>query len=179
MTVWTLPLLLAVAAPPEKSAAPVQLTLTVSVKEVDPAQPGAGVVTCSAKNVSDKPVAVPVGYSPDTRVLLHGGPLMLMPRERTDKEPKKITLAPGQEMVLFQLPLDDILLINKGAEKTWQWEWFRRLPPPKSPLYVQRGETLVEEIPFKATAYFEPGLQAESPVVTVKVKGAKKPEKDK
>ncbi len=83
---------------------------------------------------------------------------------------------PGKEQVVFELPLDDILLPAGKADAAWRWDWPRRLAPPPSPLYKQRSQGFVDRVAFTATVKLG-DVEATSDEAVLKVKASKSGDK--
>ncbi|HEV3259877.1 MAG TPA: hypothetical protein VG013_23620 [Gemmataceae bacterium] len=60
-----------------------------------------------------------------------------------------VRIESGEERVVFEFPLDEILLQGKPKDGSLGWSWNLRLPPPKSPIYRTAGSRdLVGEASF-------------------------------
>ncbi len=164
----------AAAAPGQEPAKPaeskVSVRLTLSAEEYDPATPSQASLKCVARNDTPQAVRVPTAYD-GSSVLLMSGNLTLYRRTEGKGDAPSALVEPGKEQVVFELPLDDILLTAGKAGATWSWDWPRRLAPPPSPLVKQRGEGFVGRIAF--TAKLKVGdMEATSEEAVLKVKAA-------
>jgi hypothetical protein len=92
-------------------------------------------------------------------------------REKKELEAKSFTaLKPGQERVIFELPLDDILLRGKTKDGEFRWGWPRRPAPPLSPIYRKAGSRdLVEQASFLVRMTID-GQNVTSKSVSLKIK---------
>jgi hypothetical protein len=174
-------LLLALAGADDKPALPkVAVTLTISVKEYDPFTPSKGVVKCVVRNDDARAVSVPAEYDGRLAALVAPAgerPLTLRDRDRF-AEARLVEVAPGKERVVFELPLDEVLLQTPGAAKKWSWGWDARPQPPKTPLHqFDDKEGFVEQADFRAVLKVG-GAEVKSDKVVLKVKPSKAPRKD-
>jgi hypothetical protein len=182
MLAWALAGVLAAVDPVVDQPAPetpkVTVTFTASVKEYDPFKPSNGVLRCVLKNVGDRPVSVPSGYDGKVvQLTAFGGrfPMNLFSRANPVVT-GMVDLAPGKEQVVFELPLDEVLLQTEGAEKKWGWNWRARSMPPRSPVYQAGGKAFVDRVMFQVFIKFGAASVASAPAV-VEVKPGRPPEK--
>jgi hypothetical protein len=172
-----LPFAPAVAGDKQKDEVPgVTLTLTISVKEYDPAKPSQGVVKCVLVNNSKEAVQAPAGLG--GTAFLAARPdkgrweMKLFDRKEPNKKPP-VAVEPGKERVLFELPLDEILFNGgKGGpgdkDRRWGWDWQARPAAPPSPIHVLRGKGYVPAASFWAEAVVS-GKTLKSAPVELKV----------
>ncbi|MBC7817914.1 MAG: hypothetical protein IAG10_13565 [Planctomycetaceae bacterium] len=122
--------------------------LELSDEVYDPVLPSKATIKCFVRNETDKPMVMPKGYSEST--WLTAGGVTLAQRRATDLPSKPtsagkvdrparptIEIPPGKEVLLFELPLDEILIKDRSAPK-WRWDWMRRPAPPLSPIHLWR-----------------------------------------
>src|SRR5207253_2483696 len=112
--------------------------LAISVKEYDPGAPGKAFIRCFVRNETAKEVAVPLGYD-GQQVRLRSGDLLLSrsaPKGRSLL--RFVRLAPGQERLVFELPLDEVL-VRTGAGSAWTWGWETGLRPHSHSLYLEHN----------------------------------------
>lgn len=132
------------------------VNLVLSERGLNPAKPK-GNLKCVVRNDTSKPVEVPVGYDGE-QVLLRSGQLTLHPafsiRDRAspnqESRLKMAVLRPGQEQVVFELPLARILRLDEQADKEWRWNWPRRPEPPRSPIHRWRQPGFNPQAIFQA-----------------------------
>ena len=158
----------------DKPKAPegVSIELSVSVAEYDPNTPSTAVMTCVLHNNSKQTVMAPVGYDWETVVLQSG----LLTLQRGKRDVKLVAVDPGKDQVVFELPLDDILMQGTPKDKGWNWQWFRRQAPPLSPIHKYRGTPGFEEMAeFRAEVQVGADKIASGPAV-LKVKLTKPPD---
>jgi hypothetical protein len=128
----------------------VKAQITFSVDEYDPAAPAKGVMRCAVRNDSPYPVHVPVGFD-GGYVKVRSGGLSL---QKTAKEKDDVRLAwlePDEQVVVFELPLEEILLGAGKTESAWQWTWDRQPAPPRSPIQKYKQAGFVDQAAFAAT----------------------------
>ena len=133
----------------------VSVSLVLSEETYDPTKPSTGVIKCVVKNGTAAAVRVPEEYDAEQVLLMSGGlTLYPAPRARSETKPvdgesaKPMLLEPGEERVVFELPLDEILLKDDESRKKWRWDWRRRPEPPRSPIHRWR------RLGYNATATF-------------------------
>lgn len=139
-----------------KSGMTYSVNLVLSERELNPAKPK-GTLECVVQNDTSKPVEVPVGYDGE-QVLLRSGQLTLHPAfsSRDQSSPKQenrlkmAVLRPGQEQVVFELPLARILRLDEQADREWSWNWPRRPEPPRSPIHRWRHPGFNPQAVFQA-----------------------------
>jgi hypothetical protein len=165
----------------------IQLKLTISVEEYDPFDPSKGSVKCVMVNRSAEPIRVSLGYDGKTNLLKahgqgHSHEVQLYPLKRTKAEPKQIEIKPGEEAVVYELSLDEILFQGvrgdprKNEDRTWGWGWIARPESPPSPIHRWRKEGFLETASFWAEIAI--GRQkVTSEKVTLKVKAKTQAEK--
>lgn len=159
-----------IASAAERTAPKEMLRLSFSVGEFDPQKPE-GVVKCIVFNNTGRGFHVPVGYD-GGYVQLTGGGLSLRKELKKD-DVKLVWLEPGKEQVVFELPLDQILMIKQG-EPAWHWSWMREPSPPRSPIHRMRDQGLVERATFSVRIDIG-GQQLMCEPVELKVKPAAAP----
>lgn len=125
----------------------VSARLSFSVEEYDPTKKSHATMKCVVKNDSGLGTHVPVGYD-DGYIRLQSGTLTLHKRTREKEDVKLVWVAPGQQQVVFELPLDEIFLMAEKRDNPWSWDWPRRPEPPKSPIHKYRAPGFVEQAPF-------------------------------
>ncbi len=155
-------------APPAESKVSVHLAL--SAEQYDPATPSQASLKCVVRNDAAQAVRVPTAYDGSSALLMSGNLTLYRQTEGKGDAPSAL-VEPGNEQVVFELPLDDILQAAGKAGSAWRWDWPRRLAPPLSPLVKQRGEGFVDRIAF--TAKLKVGdTEATSEEAVLKVKAA-------
>jgi hypothetical protein len=143
--------------------------VSFSVDEYDPATPAKATVTCAVRNNGPYPAHVPVGFDGGYVRLEAGG--LTLSRIKRDKDDVRLAwVEPGKEQVVFQLPLDDVLLRTNQADATWHWDWARRPAPPPSPIHRGRQGGYVEQASFVVTVDLGTRTLKSEPAV-LKVKG--------
>jgi hypothetical protein len=167
------------AAPQEvKPAAPnkvkpgegkVSVHLSFSVAEYDPSKPSRAVLKCGVKNNSDLPVYVPVGYD-GGKIRVQSGLLTLGKNQGAKEHLKVRRVWPGMQQVVFELPLDDILLGAGRPGAAWRWDWPRRPEPPHSPIHKYRKPGFVDQASFTVRLDLVGGSSLTSENATLKVK---------
>jgi hypothetical protein len=105
---------------------------------------------CVLKNASDKPLELADGYDGKSVRLRgkgegHRSELQLYP-----PSPKKLPIVvvkAGEERVVFELPVNEILFDfhasdkqRKDRQKRWRWDWPLRLAPPLTPFHIKAGK---------------------------------------
>lgn len=134
--------------------------IELSEAVIDPAKPTDAVLRCFIRNEADKPIVLAKGYRNDAARLISGRLSLVMHEQRKppslekDQPATSIEIAPGDEALLFELPLSEILLIEGGRPGRWSWNWPRRSEPPRSPLYKWREPGLNDEAVFEAIVDF-------------------------
>lgn len=101
----------------------------------------------------------------------HEGVLARAQGPSQDAAIKWVKLAAGKEQVVFEQPLDEILLRQRLRGAPWYWEWPLRPAPPPSPLFSRRGG-FVKEIPFTARVTAGAAMHS-SPRVALQVQAVK------
>lgn len=173
----------------------VATNLFISVEEYDPFKPSKGLVQCIVVNRSNNPVEVFLEYdgrrnqlrADSGEVKNHPGwELRLRPLTRKE-ELKRVRVKPGEELVVFELSLDEILLqgfgeglrrIDQGQK--WGWDWEAKPAPPPSPIHRWdsvnwRVKEFLEKAVFWALVELQ-GTELASEKVTLRIKpGTKKP----
>lgn len=158
------------AAEPAKEISGVTVSLKLSVESYDPSKP-AGTITCVVRNQSEKEIVLPAEYGGETITLYCNG-LRLWRRGFPAKghEPATFTIAAGKVQQLFELPLAEILMPQRGIEeRKWGWDWERRPAPPASPIHLWRKPGYAESARFHAELILPAGKVASEPV-TMKLK---------
>jgi len=169
----------AAAEPAETPPPTLKLILSLGVEEYNPRTPSKASVKLTLKNEGKTPIRVPGRYGEET-LALHGqsGRWPLKLSRANDLGPKGglIEVKPGEERVLFILPLDDILHNGhdpaKLATRDWRWDWSARPTPPLSPIHDLRAKGFVSEATFWGAVSVD-GKVIESPRVKLKVKPPK------
>jgi hypothetical protein len=165
----------ATAAPAQdKGKDDFSVTLQFSVQEYDSAGGSKATVKAVFLNNSKGAVMVPITLG-SPALKLQGGGVWLVQRDAGKAVTAYKEVTPGQELVLFEESLDELLLgPGKGKEARWDWTWDKRPAPPLSPIHDRRDpKKLVPEAAFSLTVLV--GEQkVQSPTVTLKVKGAGK-----
>jgi hypothetical protein len=175
------PLILTEAAADDTPLPGVKPQLTISVDEYNPFTPSKGVVTCVLVNNSADPVEVSIGYDGEKNRLRAQSmrPLTLYTKEKGKDDGKRIKIKPGQEQVVFELPLDEILFQGVDQprqlkERTWSWQWEARPEPPASPIHPWRKPGYTEKATFWAEiAVNDRKLFSGEKVLKVKANGTK------
>ncbi len=180
----------------------VKVTLSISVNEYDPSVLSATTIKCIVENKSKQPIVVPIGYDGQVVRLCGKAPSMnwsetmridlwhpgLTPGggrpEMISKPPKLDSqqVLPGQQQVVFEFPLDAVLL-NRGFPKTdmsinkdWYWDWPARSTPPRTPINLPGRGDLAEKTALWATvAVGGKSLSSEETTLKVQSTESKKP----
>jgi hypothetical protein len=139
---------LPVIGQPKSMDQKISVRLSFSVEEYEPTRPSKAVMKCELLNDSPVGIHVPVGFD-NGYVCLKSGGLTLTKLKREKEDVKLVWVEREQKQVIFELPLDDLLVsdeIKKGAK--WYWRWQQRSAPPFSPIYKGRKEGFVNEASF-------------------------------
>lgn len=146
----------------------VTIRLVLSADEFNPLAPAKETVKCVIENKSDQPIDVPSIYDGRTvRLVLFGPPrpwameLHPVPQNvgmlrgggaspATQKffsglePPPQVRIEPGHGKVMFEMPLDEILLLDRAAANApkWQWWWTAESSPPPPLRLSFKGEYL-------------------------------------
>jgi hypothetical protein len=164
--------------PPVATDPKIKLMLTLGIEEYDPTKPSKAIVKFTLKNEREQAVRVSAFYDRATLFLQgSGGRFPLTLNRAPTPEPKAtIEVKPGEERVLFTLPLDEILYNGQDPVKPqrglWSWDWIARPAPPLSPIHEMRGKGFVAETTFWAVVVID-GKRFESPRVKLNVKQPK------
>ena len=170
----------------------VKTNLVISVEEYDPSRPSKGVVKCIVVNKSKNPVEVFLGYDggwnqlwavgsdPKGDPAVGGWERRLGPL-KLKEELKRVRVEPGQELVVFELSLDEILLQGLSDDprtaqgRKWGWGAWQAHPiPPPSPIHRTWG--VFEKAVFFWSQIEVQGKILSSEKVTLRVKsGTEKP----
>ncbi|MFO0961021.1 MAG: hypothetical protein U0800_26870 [Isosphaeraceae bacterium] len=153
-----------------KAAKPLERELVAvvsfSVDEYDPSKPAGAMMKCVVRNKSRYPAQVPVGFD-DNYVQVHSGQLSLR-RAKPSREGVRLEwLEPDHELVIFELPLGEIL--SGDAGRPWRWDWARRPEPPISPIHNYRKPGFGDRAAFIASLNLGRNtLNSEAAVLAVK-----------
>jgi hypothetical protein len=125
--------------PDKKASAPpktIQVILSCSAERLDPLKPGDHHLKCTVRNLSDRPIDVPVfysgGYDADLKLRAAARWELTLVKWAGLKKDQKKTLAPGKEMVVFQDTLRNLFLLDvkdaksltlKPREERYYWSW--------------------------------------------------------
>jgi hypothetical protein len=135
---------------PQPAEPALSVQLSFSVEEYDPTAASEAVLRCVVRNGTNEPIRVPVGYGGGS-IAVQSGLLTLHKANEGKGDVKQVRVEPGQEQVVFELPLDAILLREKKADVPWRWDWPRRPEPPRSPIHKYRQPGFVDQARFTAT----------------------------
>jgi hypothetical protein len=130
------------ASADEAEPGPVLVKMQFSVMSYDPADPQ-GTLTVAVRNNSDRPLYLSGQYD-GGQIVIYGNGLHLRPvrnevRGKPAAElPKGLTIEPGREATLCELPLADILKGARDENASWYWDWQGRPEPPHSPIHRWR-----------------------------------------
>jgi hypothetical protein len=135
---------------PKPKESNVSVAISFSVEEYDPSTPTKAVMKCLVRNDTDEAVQVPVGYD-GKMVRLEsawdkkGTQPSFLGYANEDPYAKKekndvrlVRLEPGKEQVVFEFPLDDLLVRGtvKDGSLVWVWpDWILHPGPPRSPIF--------------------------------------------
>jgi hypothetical protein len=179
MTKWKAVGLLALLVPALAAAGPeagkpaerkVSVRLSFSVEEYDPSKPSQAVMKCVVSNNSYLPLHVPVGFD-GGYVRVQSGLLTLSKNKRAKEDVQLAWVEPGQQQVVFELPLDDILLKTGERDAAWRWDWPRRPEPPRSPIHPYRKPGFLDQASFSVSLDLG-GTTLTSEDATLKVKSS-------
>jgi hypothetical protein len=153
--------------------------LLFSAAEYDPSQPSPATLRCVVRNDGKQAVQVPVGYD-GRAVVVHSGLLTLQPAPGSKgQEGGKgrdgvdlVRLEPGQEQVVFDLPLDSIFRVSDPPDGAWSWDWPRCPEPPRSPIHQYRRPGFLARARFTASLALE-GQTVNSNEAVLKVKSGR------
>jgi hypothetical protein len=157
----------------EEKQEPVEVRLELSTKEFNPSEPGKAVLRCRVRNRTQETLSAPSIYDDKTRLFAQGPvgrPLTLFLRFKAKFKPAKLDA--GQEAVAFELPLGEILL-PRGKDWPYFWEWDARPMAPLSPIYQLRNKGFVDRATFWVQTQVR-GRKVTSPKVELKVKAPAK-----
>ncbi|HVX16291.1 MAG TPA: hypothetical protein VHC22_34210 [Pirellulales bacterium] len=127
-----------------KPKPPVWVHVSFSVEEYDPSTPSKATMRCVLRNDTRRGVHVPVGFD-GGYVQVQSGLMTLIKHTREKEDAKLVWVEPGQEQVVFELPLDDIFLVAENNQPKWHWHWMRRPEPPRSPIHKYRQPGFLDE----------------------------------
>jgi hypothetical protein len=109
---------------------------------------------------------------PDSIVVLANDLADAIKTKQEKESQTLIRIEPGKERVVFEFPLDEILLPGNREDRAFGWGWGRRLRPPKSPIYLEFGSrNLVTEASFAVRLKIG-GQDVDSRYVRLKVKSS-------
>lgn len=168
----------------EEKKKDIEVRLSISTKEYDPKTPSKATVECVVANKSGEPVEVELGYGGlGNRLKARSGSGLRRtweltlhkraPRKQV-RPPKfeKVKIKPGEEQVVFKLPLDDILLngsaaLNEASEgrSIWRWDWPARPSPPFTPIHGRHVGIHSDQAAFWADVHIDGKSHASSAVV--------------
>jgi hypothetical protein len=186
MTTWKIIGLIALLVPALAHADPVKLKamdrkvtvrLSFSTEEYDPSKPSKATMKCVVQNNSPSPVHVPVGFD-GGYIRIQSGLLTLGKGKKTKEDVKLDWVEPGQEQVIFELSLDEVLQGTGERKGPWLWNWQRRPEPPRSPIHKYRKPGFVDQASFTVSLDLG-GYTLTSEGAVLKVKSAEIQEKDK
>lgn len=171
---------------------PIAVRLIIPDEVFDPDNPSDNVIRCVVRNNTNKPIEVPADYASGQplygNMLLGpltadiGEPDRLLLCIRAANKREKVRVAAGDEHLVFELPLQEILLNTFPSNEASAWEWKWGAPwfgqhsdlPPTSPI-GERGEwrsvTFQARLPFNES---ETGVEyrwVESNHARLRVKG--------
>ena len=104
----------------------------------------------------------------------HRWPLRLWDRTRDRPEPQMIVIEPGQQRMLFEFSLAEILrrqdpnTVRRDFEAgrgVLVWDWPAMPAPPPSPVYVGRDGGLVDKVVFRTEMTVEGAVITSNEVV--------------
>lgn len=157
MSVSSIALLIALAAPGafasgqlKPKARTVSVEVSFSVETYDPAKPSKAMMKSVLRNGTSMGLHVPVGFDGGF-VRLRSGSLTLYKSKRGKDDVKLVWVEPGQEQIVFELPLDDLLVKAGKREGQWHWSWDRRPEPPLSPIHKYRQPGFADQASFIVT----------------------------
>jgi hypothetical protein len=128
----------------------VSVHLSFSEEEYDPTRPSKAVMRCVVQNDTTSGVHVPVGFD-GGYVRVESGGLTLYKRRIEKDDVKLAWVEPGKQQMVFELPLDDLLVGAAKREGVWHWTWQRRPAPPPSPIHKFKEMGFVDQASFKVT----------------------------
>jgi hypothetical protein len=102
---------------------------------------------CVVHNDSYLPLHVPVGYD-GGYIRVQSGQLTLSKNKKAKEDVKLAWVEPGHQQVVFELPLDDILVGAGRRDGLWHWHWQLRPAPPRSPIHNHYKSGFVAEASF-------------------------------
>ncbi len=179
----------------QSPSADIVVKLSISADRYDPMALSGATVKCSVENKSKQPIEVPVGYD-GTAVRLcgkapamiwaetlsislwHPGPTPGGGRPGMVSKPPKLDqkqVLPGQQQVVFELPLDAVLLNKKlpqtetSIHRDWYWSWPARSSPPHTPIHLARGDGFADQTSLWAVIEIA-GKSLSSEMVALKVR---------
>src|SRR5262249_6081178 len=103
----------------------IAVRLIIPNEVFDPDNPSDNLIRCIVRNNTKAPVELLEGYSSGTlRAEIEEGRVLVL-HERTPVEAKGVKILPGNDALLFELPLQEILLKPASANDagTWVWRW--------------------------------------------------------
>lgn len=163
-------------SPPSASQPAANLQLSISVQQFDPAKLG-GEIRCVVTNRTDRKIEVADRYDGERIALVestHRWPLRLWDRTRDRPESKTVVVEPGQQRVLFEFPLAEILRVQDpdavrsdfaAGRPVIVWDWAARPAAPPSPIYVARDGGLVDKAVFHAELTVDDTVMTSNKVV--------------
>lgn len=155
---------------PQKELPGVSVQLVFSVKEFDPAEPAKATMKCVVRNKTKAAVEAPGEFHQKvTKIQASGLDLINWDVEKRKVKPTTMRVGPDEEKVIFELPLDEILL-REGKTNPWYWSWLRRPPPPHSPIHQPREKNkFVDSATFTVTVVIN-GQEVKSNEAELRVK---------
>jgi hypothetical protein len=163
-------------SPPSAPQPAICLQLSISVQQFDPAKP-TGAIRCVVTNRTDRAIEIAERYDGKQIALIghsHRWPLRLWDRTRDRPESKTVVVEPGQQRVLFEFPLAEILRRQdpntvrqdfQAGRRLLVWDWPAMPAPPPSPIYVGRDGEPVDKAVFRAELTVEDAVIASNEVV--------------
>lgn len=116
---------------------PLVLKVRLNGPTINPEAFGDQTITVTIKNASEESVEVPSTYDGRTvRLVGRGRDHFWASRLRPTEAPAQrlVTLEPGKEKVLLEVPLSQVL----AQDKRWHWDWGAHPVPPESPIHRWR-----------------------------------------
>jgi hypothetical protein len=148
-------------SPPSTPQPAISVQLSISVPEFNPAQPK-GAIRCVVTNRTARAIEIAGRYDGKQIALIdpsHRWPLRLWDRSRDRPDPQMVVIEPGQQRVLFEFPLAEILRRQdphsvrrdfEAGRRVLVWDWPAMPAAPPSPVYVGRDSGLVDKVVFHA-----------------------------
>jgi hypothetical protein len=125
----------------------VSVHVSFSIEEYEPSKTSKAIMKCVVQNDSYMSIHVPIGFD-GGYIRIQSGGLTLGKNKKAKEDVKLEWVEPGHQQVVFELSLDEILLVAAERNDIWHWHWQRRPEPPRSPIHKYREPGFVDQASF-------------------------------